>query len=103
MTLQIISKKRELLEEIAHFLLNEHLIANAMISERLLYLEKNKNTVDTTKRFILKSITKSLLFSTINEKLRERYQEKTPFIYSEPIILIDPIQTEDIISRLVKV
>lgn len=103
MTLQIVSKKKEMLEEIAHFLLEEQLIANAIISENVIYLEKNKDTIETTERYALKSITKSLLFNTINEKLRKRYKEKTPLIYSEPIILIDPIQTEAIVERLIKV
>jgi hypothetical protein len=103
MTLQIVSKHKQLLDEIATFLLNERLIANAMISENVIHKEINNGVVETTEKFILKSISKSLLFSKINEKLRKRYGEKTPLIYSEPIILIDPIQTEEIIKRLVKV
>ena len=103
MTLQIVSKQKELLDEIATFLLHEQLIANAMISENVIYKERNNGRIETTEQFLLKSITKSLLFSRINKKLRERYKERTPLIYSEPIILIDPIQTEQIIARLVKV
>ncbi len=103
MTLQIVSKQKELLDEIGIFLLNEQLIANAMTSERIRYKEMNSGSIEETERFLLKCITKSLLFSTINEKLRKRYKERTPLIYSEPIILIDPLQTEEIIARLVKV
>ncbi len=103
MTLQVISRQAPLLEEIATFLLREQLIGNAMITESLIYKEIKDGVIETTERFALKCITKSLLFNTINEKLRERYKERTPLIYSEPIIMIDPLQTEEIIEKLVKV
>lgn len=103
MTLQIVSKQKMLLEEIAIFLLNKQLIANAMISENIIYKERNNGVIETTERFSLKCITKSVLFSIINETLREHYKESTPLIYSEPIIMIDPIQTEEIIKTLVRV
>jgi hypothetical protein len=103
MTLQIIAAKKELLEEIADLLLGDQLIANAMISEKILYKETKHGKIQTTEQFLLKCISKSLLFHTINKKLRKRYGEKTPLIYSEPIILIDPSQTDALVAKLVKV
>ena len=70
MTLQIISKHKDLLNEIATYVLVEQLIANAMISENIVYKEKNNAVIETTTQFVLKGISKSLLFSRINEKLR---------------------------------
>ena len=70
MTLQIISKHKDLLNEIATYVLVEQLIANAMISENIVYKERNYAVIETTTQFVLKGISKSLLFSRINEKLR---------------------------------
>lgn len=104
MTLQLVSEDESLLLEIAEFLLKESLIANAMISETGTYKTLNKqNTIVTSNHYILKGISKSLLFSHINQLLRKKYKERLPLLYSEPIILIDPEQTEAIVSQLAKV
>lgn len=104
MTLQLVSEDESLLLEIAEYLLEQSLIANAMISETGTYkmLDKN-NTIITSNHYILKGISKSLLFSHINTLLREKYKDRMPLLYSEPIILIDPIQTEIIVKQLAKV
>lgn len=104
MTLQIVSPDKSTIDDIADFLLNERLVAHAIISENVIYKEKNKEgKIITSNQYILKGISKSLLFNTINEKLRALYGDQLPLIYSEPIILIDPQQTEDIIEQLVRV
>ncbi len=104
MTLQLVSDQRDLLEEIASFLLKNRLIANAMISEtQFIELDetpKHPSTVITHSKYILKGISKSLLFHAINKELRASYGHNMPLVYSEPIILIDPDQTERMITRL---
>ncbi|MEQ3656341.1 MAG: hypothetical protein ABNH00_10795 [Dokdonia sp.] len=104
MTLQLVSDQRDLLEEIATFLLKNRLIANAMISETQ-FLELDEDNPDqsqvmTHSKYILKGISKSLLFHAINKELRASYAHNMPLVYSEPIILIDPDQTERIITKL---
>ncbi len=103
MTLQVISSDQTLIHEIADFLLSEKLLANAMISEGVVYKTRdNLGNIVNSKRYILKGISKSLLFHTINKKLREKFKDNMPLLYSEPVILIDPEQTDIIIDRLIK-
>ncbi|RDK83263.1 hypothetical protein [Marinirhabdus gelatinilytica] len=103
MILQLIDENRDLLNEIADFLLEEQLIANAMISDKIIFKERIEDTIKECEKYILKGISKSLLFNIINERLRNRYGEKAPLIYSEPIILIDHQQRDTILGRLKKV
>ncbi|MDC8004275.1 hypothetical protein POV27_09450 [Aureisphaera galaxeae] len=103
MSLQVVSEDRELLQEVADFLLDEHLIANALISGEAIYKINEGDKITDTGVYHLKAISKSLLFRKINHKLREKYAERTPLLYSEPIILIDPIQTEYLLKWLAKV
>lgn len=103
MTLQILSNDKILVHDIADYLLKERLIAHVCITDTAVYKELGlDNTVITSPYYSLKGLSKSLLFSTINDRLRARYGSKTPLIYSEPIILMDPMQTEELVSSLVK-
>ncbi len=104
MTLQIVSENEEYLHEIAEFLLKEELIANAMMSPDVVVMQKEMDgSLSSTNNFVLKGISKSLLFKTINDRLHEEFGEHIPLLYSEPIILIDSNKMEDIMLRLAKV
>lgn len=104
MILHLVSKNRTLLTEIADELLQEKLIANAMISDAIDYRSLDKNgRIELRKEYSCKAISKSLLFSEINDLLRSKYKNKTPLLYSEPIILIDSQQTEELLALLKKV
>ncbi|RMB62908.1 hypothetical protein EAX61_04860 [Dokdonia sinensis] len=101
MTLQVISEDKRLLHAIAEDLLKEKLIANAMISEELIFKEIGSNdTIAQTTRHLLKGVSKSLLFNKINLRLRETYKERMPLLYAEPIIMIDAEQTEGVLAKL---
>jgi len=104
MTLQMVSENEDFLYEIAEFLLQEELIANAMISPDVVMLQKDLDgTISKSQQFVLKGISKSLLFKKINDRLREEFGEHIPLLYSEPIILIDSEKVDDIMFRLAKV
>lgn len=104
MTLQIVSESEDFLNEIAEFLLKEELIANAMISRDLVVMTKELDgSISSTENFLLKGISKSLLFQKINDRLREEFGEHIPLVYSEPIILIDSEKIDEIMFRLSKV
>lgn len=101
MVLQMVAQEKNLLEEIAEGLLTNRLIVNAMISEAIIYKTISDNDqIITSSQYTLKGISKSLLFKNINTWLVQKYGEKTPLLYSEPIIMIDPDQTEQILSKL---
>ncbi len=104
MVLQMVSTNEALLEEIAEYLLAEKLLYNVMLREVFDYRTGDGNGgIVTTQRYGLKGISKSLLFGRINELLRKKYKDKMPLLYSEPIILIDPEQTDVIAESLVKI
>lgn len=104
MILQAVSEDKLMLDTIADDLLKVNLIANVMISSSLSF--KNINTsgeVDETRQYVLKGISKSLLFSKINSRLRDTYGDKMPLLYSEPLIMMDSIQMEEVLRKLQEV
>jgi len=104
MTLQIVSESELLLNEIADYLLTEELIANAMLSSDVVFkMKQTDGSIRNSTQYVLKGISKSLLFGEINDRLRERYGEKMPLLYSEPIILIDPEHYKVILDKVTKV
>lgn len=54
MTLQIVSPDKSSIDDIANFLLNERLVAHAIISENIIYKEKNKEgKIITSNQYLL--------------------------------------------------
>lgn len=104
MILQAVSEDHRLLQEIADDLLKANLLANAIISKNSNYRYlTHQGAIVESSTHILKGISKSLLFSKINKKLRSKYGDKMPLLYSEPIIMIDPHQMEVFLDRLIEV
>jgi len=104
MVVQLLSSDESQIHEIADYLLGEELLGNAMLSGPILVKTRLDNgIIKQTEQFKLQGISKSLLFSEINKRLKDKYGEHMPLLYSEPIILIDPQQTDAIIERLVRV
>ncbi|NND87648.1 MAG: hypothetical protein HKM28_00200 [Flavobacteriaceae bacterium] len=104
MILKFLSADKQLLADMSDFLLQERLIAQAMLGSPISVTEKSKSGKRvTTDQYELKGISKSLLFNRINEVLKKRYKERLPLMYSEPIILIDEVHRQSILDRLVKI
>jgi len=104
MILQILSQDEGQVQEIADYLLKEELIANAMLSEKMMVKTKSANgTIVSSKQYKLQGISKSLLFQEINHKLKLLYGDNMPMLYSEPIILIDPVHQDAILNSIRKV
>lgn len=103
MILKVVSTKQEQLKNIAKFLIKKKLIATAVIGQSCFIPHKNQeNSLDEDVCYTLSGISKSLLFKKINDALRAEYGSETPLIYSEPIIMIDPEQTDEMLGRLIK-
>jgi hypothetical protein len=84
--------------------LAEGLIANAMISGAIQLKSKLLDgSIISSKQYRLQGISKWLLFSEINNKLKDKYGDEMPLLYSEPIILIDPTHQDTIIESLTTV
>ena len=104
MILQILSKDEAQVQEIADYLLKEELIANAMLPEAIQVKTKSDDgTIANSKQYRLQGISKSLLFQEINNRLKQRFGDSMPLLYSEPIILIDPVHQDMILESITKV
>lgn len=104
MVAQLLSEDESQIHEIANYLLEEALIVNAMFSGPILVkTRKEDGTIEKLEQFKLQGISKSLLFPKINNELKEKYGDRMPLLYSEPIILIDPDHQDAIMASLTKV
>ncbi len=95
----IIPKNKKQSEEIIEFLLHGKHILTAMVIENMLLskINEKKQTI-TSKKNAITGIIRSLHFNSLNEKLKEMYQEHMPILYSIPIVHMDPDQADAIIE-----
>lgn len=104
MILQAVSQDKVMLDAIGDDLLKVNLLANVMISDGLSFKYRNDDgEVIETRQYVLKGISKSLLFSKINSRLKDTYGDKMPLLYSEPLIMMDSMQMEEILNKLQEV
>ncbi|WP_299683668.1 hypothetical protein [uncultured Dokdonia sp.] len=103
MLLNVVSHSAEQAREIAIYLLDRKLIAQATIGEKKLYELNEQHELEGSKKFVIKGISKALLFDTINKKIRKKYPELMPTVFAEPLIYIDSEQNETFLERIVKV
>lgn len=100
MTLQAHADNEAIIVTMAEFLLMNKLVSRPSITSARKISFNEDSSICISEEYIFKSISKSVLFNKINKKLRERFKEKMPLLYSEPLILIDPLQQDEIISSL---
>lgn len=87
--LVIASESKEHLEEIAEYLLTNHLVISVNFHYDIRRMEYENGTINTYTIHYITGKTKSLLFSEIDLRLRNKYNDKTPEIYSHPIVDMD--------------
>ena len=76
----------------------------AMVLEKILVREKSPNgSFRSIKKFMIIGKTKSLLFNYIDERLREKYPNNMPVLYSLAIVNMDWEQSDQLISNVAKV
>lgn len=103
MLLNVMTNTSSQAREIALDLLENKLIAQATIGEKEVFEVNNNHKLKSTQRFVVKGISKALLFDTINKRLRSKYPQAMPTLFAEPLIYIDPEQNENFLERIVKV
>ena len=90
--------------EIVDLLVEEKLILNAVILERVVVRKKGGNgQLQSEKQTLIMGKTKSLLFNNIDERLREKYKDEMPDLYSVPIVNMDWEQTGKLMEETLKV
>ena len=103
MTLHILSKTKQDLKAIAEELLRQKLVSHVTIEgQQKEYMYNEKKGIASTHLYRLKGLSKSLLFKKINDCVRKNFAGKFTLLYSEPIIMMDSEQTDDMIKALLK-
>ena len=87
--LVVASKSKEQLEEIAEYLLKNHLVLSIDFHHDIKRVELENDKLNSYTIHFITGKTKSLLFSEIDLKLRNNYKGNIPEIYSHPITDMD--------------
>ncbi|WP_299223413.1 hypothetical protein [uncultured Aquimarina sp.] len=102
--IHIITDNEDKAIEIADFLNEEKLILNSMILENVSIRKRLENgTSRSTDQILIMGKTKALLFNTIDKKLRKKYRNEMPILYSLPIINMDWEQADELIKETIPV
>lgn len=87
--LVIASESKDQLEEVAEYLLTNHLVISVDFHYDIKRIELENGKLKKYTIHFITGKTKSLLFSEIDLRLRNKYVENIPEIYSHPIINMD--------------
>jgi len=87
--LVIASKSEKQLEEIAGYLLKSHLVISIDFHQKIRRIEFENGELINYNIHYITGKTKSLLFNEIDCKLREKYDDNIPEIFSHPIVNMD--------------
>jgi hypothetical protein len=102
--LHVVTESKLQAIEIAEYLIENKLILDAVISDKIVVskhpITGNFNTVNQT---LVMGRTKSLLFNFIDQKLRERYPQNMPVLYSVAIVNMDWEQSDQLLNETAEV
>lgn len=101
--LSVCSSDLRQIEEIARLLLKERLIVSVRIYSEMRLLTLEKGEIKEAKTYQLTGKTKALLFPAIDKRIRERFADNIPEIYSLAIVNMDWEQADQLISDTAKV
>lgn len=102
--IHIICKEESQAIEIADFLIDEKLILDAVLIDKVSIREKNKQgKFVTLRQTLMMGRTKGLLFQEIDRQLRLKFEDNMPVLYSVPIVDMDWEQASVLISKTAKV
>lgn len=102
--LHIMTTSRDQAIEIVDFLTEEKLMLQAVIFENLTVRERAKDgTFQNINQILVTGQTKALLFNTIDKKLRKKYKQKMPVLYSVPIVNMDWEQSDKLINETLQI
>ncbi|WP_047545408.1 divalent cation tolerance protein CutA [Psychroserpens sp. Hel_I_66] len=102
--LNIITKNEDQANRITDLLHEHGLVVNEYILKEVVgRLPNQEGKLTNVDEVLIVGVTKALLFNTINKLIRVHYPKDTPIIYAVPIVYMDEIQTQDVISETAKI
>jgi len=85
----IASKSEKQLDDIAEYLLKNHLVISIDFHQNILRKEFENGKINNYAIHYIAGKTKSLLFNEIDLRVRNKYKDNIPEIFSHPIINMD--------------
>jgi uncharacterized protein involved in tolerance to divalent cations len=101
--LVIASKSEKELEEIAEYLLENHLVISIDFHKNVLRKEFENGRINNYTIHYITGKTKSLLFNEIDLRIRNLYKNNIPEIFSHPIINMDWELADKLKSEIEKI
>ena len=101
--LHVVAESKNQAVEIADYLIENKLLLDAVITEKVVVRKQNKDgKFHSIDQALVMGRTKSLLFNYIDQKLRKRYPDDMPLVYSVAIVNMDWEQSNLLISKTAK-
>ena len=102
--LHVLTKDEEQANLITDYLIENKLILEAIIFEKVNTREMGPSgEMISNQKVLVIGKTKSLLFNHIDAKIREKFGEHMPVLYSVPIVNMDWEQSNELIQSTAKV
>jgi len=101
--LYVLSEDASQIEKIAYDLLSNRLISSVNIDRNRDRYISNNGIIEKKNLNVMTAVTKSLLFETIDLRLRAQYPNHMPEVFSTPIIHIDWDLAKSLIESVEKV
>ncbi|AWX44133.1 hypothetical protein HME9304_01133 [Flagellimonas maritima] len=98
----IICNSSEQATRIVDFLIEERLMLNALVSDKLLYKQRRNDEKESFEQTLIMGTTKALLFTKINERIQRKFIKNPPLIYAMPIIYMDEKQSKNLRKKTEK-
>ena len=87
----------------AEFLVEENLVINAKLTEKVQQYNKTKTGVTLESRFMISTLTKGLLFPVIEKRLKETFPKNEIEFHAVPIVNMDWEQSERLVTVIGKI
>lgn len=91
--IHIISNSSKQATDIVDFLIDEKLMLNALVSNKMLHKRLKNGQKESFEQTLVMGTTKALLFNKISQIIKEKFLDNPPLIYAMPIIYMDEHQT----------
>ena len=102
--LHIVSNDVKQANQIADFLVENKLVLNAVFVEQVRTRKRGDNgNLLTENQTLIIGKTKASWFNDIDKKLRDRYGDKMPELYSVPIVNMDWQQADELVNETVSI
>jgi len=99
-TLKIITPDTAAADAVCDFLLKEKLILEAVIQDNVRTKELIDGKVVSSNKVQITSLTKALLFETINKTIKKKFEGLVFDIHSMPVVYMDWERQKDLVDQV---